>query len=170
MKGTSIIILIVFFFSSCHQNPEVKLLTIKTLEDFPSASAIEFYKDRIYLFGDDAAVLLITDKEYQRIDTVRFIADTTYRISKSTKPDTESAAIVMQEDEAELYALGSFSTRERGKLFSFPLRNPRNFMQEDLYPLVKKLSGRELNIEGLAITGDLMIMANRANAAQPMNQ
>src|SRR5215208_4501433 len=117
---------------SCRQKKySAELLSSKNLTDFPSASAIVYDKGHLYIFGDDAPYLLILDTNYQKTDTVHFIADTSYRLSKDTKPDIESAALVSLGTDSHLYAISSFSNDRRSKLFYFPIANVHSHLSFD---------------------------------------
>src|SRR5689334_11379270 len=77
--------------SSCREkSPELKLLTEKVFPNYPSASAVEYYEGKVFVFGDDAPYLLILDTQFSILDTVHYLPDTAYRISKETKADVES--------------------------------------------------------------------------------
>jgi hypothetical protein len=157
--------------SSCRQEPQLQLLRYHLLSSFPSASAIEYNDGKLYLFGDDAAYMLILDTAYHPIDSIRYISDTAYRLSKETKPDIESTALVSSNSGNYLYALSSLSTKERMKLFFFPLLYKDSFLRIDLSPLAKKLQQLpELNIEGLAFVKGRFVMANRANKTHAVNK
>lgn len=152
--------------ASCHSisEPSVKLLRHKTLTDFPSASAIEYHNGQLYVLGDDAAHLLVLDTAYRSLDTVRFLPDTAYRITKDTKPDIESSALIEHNTQTYLYAMGSFSGKARTSVFHFPLDSPKNFLRIESSQLVQKLAKLpEINIEGMSFINGHYLLANRAN-------
>lgn len=159
--------------NSCNdkQKAVVRLLDHKTLKDFPSASAIEYADNRLYIFGDDAAYMLITDTSYNRMDTVLYDVDTTYRISKASKADIESTTLIISNNEKYLYALGSMSGKNRSRLFYFPLADIHTYLSIDYSPFAQKLTEvPELNIEGMALAGSKLILANRANNTNRINK
>lgn len=158
--------------ASCGRSkePQLKLLRHTTLTDFPSASAIEYHNQRLYILGDDAAHLLLLDTAYNFIDTIRFLADTAYRISKATKPDIESSALVIHNQQTYLYALGSFSGENRNAIFHFPLDSPEKHLRIDLKTFTGKLSALpEINIEGMSFINGNYLLANRANHTNRIN-
>ena len=104
-----------------------ELISVKSLSRFPSASAIEYHAGKIFLFGDDAAYLLVLDTAYRQLDTIRYTNDTAYRIPKQIKPDIEAAALISINHQKYLCALGSFSTGQRRKVFAFPLNDLHSF-------------------------------------------
>lgn len=158
--------------SSCQPSKNrLELIQTKLLVDFPSASAIEYEQGQLYVFGDDAAYMTVFDTSYHQIDTVRYIADTNYRISKQQKQDIESATIVSIKNKRFLYALGSLTDQNRCNLFIFPLPQLRPPIQIDVSWFLKQLHGiAEVNIEGLAEVNHHLVMANRANLTHQTNQ
>ena len=156
--------------ASCNSEPELKLLRHTTLTDFPSASAIEYHNGLLYVLGDDAAHLLVMDTAYHVIDSVRFLADSGYRIPKETKPDIESSALIEHNQQTYLYALGSFSGNYRTSVFHFPLDSPKNHLRIENNQLLEKLAALpEINIEGLCFINGHYLLANRANHTHRTN-
>lgn len=155
-------------FSCSREQDSFQLLGKKKL-DFPSASAIEFYQDKLYVFGDDAAYLLILSPEYKVIDSIFFWTKVDGRIPKDTKHDIESAMIKMERGQPVLYGHGSMSTEIRRGTFAFQL-NGRSFKDtmffnpETSFPLV-----HAINLEGSCAFGDTTVFANRANLSTPLN-
>ncbi|HEY0752330.1 MAG TPA: hypothetical protein VGD26_14320, partial [Chitinophagaceae bacterium] len=98
---------------SCTNEVQLSLLNHKILKDFPSGSAIEYYNNNIYLIGDDAKHLLVLDTTYNFIDSIHYIHDTAFRISKEKKPDLESATLLTYGESVYLYTFGSLSTTTR---------------------------------------------------------
>ena len=115
-------------------------------------------------------MLLILDSMYNQVSFLPFVNDTSYRISKNIKHDIESATLITTDKDRFLYALGSFSSKTRQRLFHFPLSTPDSFVIIELPALETKLSTiRDINIEGLAFTGSSFVMANRANLGNRIN-
>jgi hypothetical protein len=158
--------------NSCKpKKPGLELLAVKKFSSFPSASAIEYNDGKIFLFGDDASYLLILDTGYRQLDTVHYISDTAYRIAKQTKPDIEAATLLQNNNETYLYAIGSFSTVQRRKIFIFHLSNIHSFSilnDSLLFQNLKALP--EINTEGLAIVKSKLVLANRANTTHKTNK
>jgi hypothetical protein len=162
---------LIISINSCKKTSGASLSFISTtvLDSFPSASAIEYYNDQLYIFGDDASHLLVLDTNYQVRDTVRFLTDTSYRIAKETKPDIESAAILKKGTTIYLYGFGSMSSPARKVFFCFPLSQPISFKRQNSI-LTDTTAIEELNIEGAAfINGDLYF-SNRANTTHTINK
>src|SRR5215207_6608430 len=75
----------------------IKLLQKTHLADYPSASSLEFYQDKLYVIGDDAPSIWILDKEHQFLDSIELFHSKLKRLDKITKPDLESSTIITVE-------------------------------------------------------------------------
>ena len=73
---------------------KLSLLDFKKLENFPSASGIEFYDDRIYVVGDDAKDLLVLNKKWNKPGVIHLFDSDDARISKQQKADLEASAVI----------------------------------------------------------------------------
>jgi hypothetical protein len=162
LSGTTCIVL--FISLSCFQTNKNSFALLDTINinSFPSASAIEYHNNKFYVFGDDAAYLLILDTSFNIIDKVYFDDSTTARLSPTEKPDIESTTIIVEGDSSYLYAFGSHSASIRKKILRFPLDSIDNFTviphSISNNPLIKIL-----NIEGSAFVKGELVLANRAN-------
>lgn len=147
---------------------ELQLLKKTHLADYPSASAIEFYKDRLYVAGDDATNILILDTNHKVLDSVALFASQTKRISKKEKADLEASTIVTKEGENYLVVLSSFSTKRRNKMVVMHLDNEKKKPQI----ITSKEPGagvKELNIEGATHIKGQLVLSNRANNTHKNN-
>ena len=156
--------------NSCREKSEqLQLLDSKTLE-FPSASAIEFYQDKLYVLGDDAPYLLVLDTDYRPLDSFRYIDTDTDRLPKDTKPDIESCFIFSSGKQWNLLAIGSMSADNRFNNFIFSLSHRNHveaypiFSSHISFPLIT-----QINIEGSAMVNGTMIFANRATDVTKRN-
>lgn len=159
--------------NSCNSNKpsQAQLLFYKTLDDFSSASAIEYAKGKLYVFGDDVPHLLILDTNYNMIDTLQYFSDSSLRMGKSEKIDLESATFIDHNSNKRLFALSSFSTNKRMSLFQLPLAGDAMHLLTHLPSLFQELKDiPELNIEGLAAVRGQFVLANRANKKHPVNK
>ena len=158
--------------NSCRsKDPGLELISVQELPRFPSASAVEYMDGKIFLFGDDAPYLLILDTDYRPLDTVQYINDTAYRVPKEYKADVEATAVLLSNHEKHLYALGSFATEQRRRIFSFPLNDLHAFSNLTDSLLLQNLKALpEVNIEGLAFVKSRLVLANRANTTHTMNR
>ncbi len=155
--------------SSCKQsNVSLQLLSSKRLHNFPSASALEFKANKLYVFGDDASYLLVTDTSYNTLETVSYFTDSSYRISKDTKPDIEAAAILNYGTETYLYSFGSMSAPTRRSVYAFDLSATQKVLKSR-YNLKSSTQIKEWNIEGATFVNDVLVLANRANTTNQTN-
>ena len=61
--------------------------------DYPSASAIEYFDEKLYVMGDDATNLLVLDTSLNIIDSIPLLSYPGKRIPKDIKPDLEASAL-----------------------------------------------------------------------------
>lgn len=137
--------------------------------DFPSASAIEFYDNKLFVFGDDAPLMLVLSTEYELLDTIRLVPNVNGRISKDEKPDIESATIVMKNGAPVLFGVGSMSGEKRWTVTAYNLQK-RSAEATTLFPVNTIFQGiNEINIEGSCTINNNIVYANRANLSNPTN-
>lgn len=156
---------------ACNRQPSLTLLHTKQIT-FPSASAIEFYNNKLYVFGDDATYLLVLNNNYSVADTLHYLNDTASRISKSSKPDMESAVITHPNGMAKVMAFSSGSTSIRNFVFEMDLEKPSSFSFSPFsyQTLVKNLAALpEINLEGATRLGAQWLFSNRANTTHRFN-
>ena len=154
--------------NSCKEQPVLQLIKNTEL-NFPSASAIEFYNNKIYVFGDDAPYLLIVDTDHQPIDSINYWGNESRRISKKTKPDIESCFISNDENPPLLTALGSMSDIYRWKVLRYDLSNKQLDTSSYFLSRETMASVQQLNIEGGTAVNETLVLANRANLSNPVN-
>jgi hypothetical protein len=155
--------------NSCNKKgPTVKLLSAQSLS-IPSASAIECYKDRLFVFGDDATYLLILSPTYQILDTIHYLPKTVGRLSKESKPDIESAIIMKENGKPVLMGIGSMSNKLRWNVMQF-LLDSLTFTTYQLFKSNTRFATiNEINIEGSCIVGNTIVFSNRANMTNKIN-
>jgi hypothetical protein len=149
-------------------NSPIELLAMKEL-NFPSASAIEFYQDKVFLFGDDATHLLILSRDYQPLASINYWQGNFHRIPKPVKPDIESSLLLEQNGETILFGIGSMSDTNRWKVIKHNLSNKNTdsfsyFISKNNFTHIN-----QLNIEGAATVNNFIVLANRANLSNPVN-
>ena len=155
--------------SSCgKKSPSLELLNSTQL-NFPSGSGIEFYNNKLYLFGDDAPYLLVLSTTYRQLDSISYWPGQPERIPKNIKPDIESAMIVQKNGKAVLAGIGSMSDSTRWKVIEYNLSTSRldtlsYFQRQVHFPLVQ-----QTNVEGTAVVNKTIVLANRANMSTPFN-
>ena len=157
-----------------HLNNHIELLKTLHLDNFPSGSSMEYYKERFYLIGDDATKMLVLDKDYNCIDAINLFTNTLYRIPKKEKTDLEASAIIHYKECPHLLILGSASKEKRAKiiLVSLEKKDAYTFEIIETETFIKHLAKEgieEVNIEGAAAIHDVLILSNRGNKLHPDN-
>lgn len=156
------------------QTPAFRLLNVIKLNQFPSASSIECFNGIVYITGDDARNLLVTDTDYKTGKLIPLFPGTTGRIPKPEKPDLEASCIYKTgDDKFKLLMLGSASTpvREIAMLADMKNLDFETYSTSDFFDKVKKHGViKEINIEGVtAVQGLSLLMACRGNLSNPAN-
>ena len=140
--------------------------------DIAAASGIAVVGDALYVLADDELVLPVYDRRGNRLGVHTLIdgaLPTAEAARKAAKPDFEALLCVPDQ---KLLALGSGSTLQRQRAVWLDLRNaaaaPRSI---DLAPLYARLRAvlPELNIEGAALLGDVLLLGSRGNGARREN-
>ena len=155
----------------------IELLVSLLLPEYPSGSSINYFQNKFYLIGDDANTIMILDDHYEKLDSIRIFDYPTKRIPKAEKVDFETSLLIDNDGSKGLLVLGSGSAENRRKGMIVPLgsdHNPgiRNLVQLDLAEFTNRLDRKlrgKLNIEGSALVGKSLMLANRANIANPNN-
>jgi len=150
----------------------ITLLKTTHLENYPSASGIEFYGGKLYIMGDDATHLLVLNTDHHPIDSVNIFQHSGKRVPYSIKPDLESLTIGTYKGANYLIATPSFSSKNRNTLYAFPLErisNYKTFVTTTPINFLKQIGISEPNLEGAAVVKKTVVVSNRANLAQPMN-
>lgn len=146
----------------------VKLLAQQTL-NFLSASGLEFYKNKLYVFGDNATHLLLLSSDYTMADSAALRKGNAPMIDKANKPITESAMMAEKDNHAVLYGVGSLPDKKRWRVFAFSLDSLRStgtgfFSRNKTFASIE-----ELNIEGSTAAGTTVVFCNRANQKTKRN-
>ena len=171
-KWNNFLLVTLMIMSSCKTIVnDLRVEKILSLDNFPSGSSLEYYDNKLYLSGDDAAKLLVLDTNYNTIDSLTLFESTTRRISKAVKADLESSAIVTINAQPHLLLVGSASLPTREKIVLLRL-DTLEMQPHSISDFIKRLikSGlKNVNIEGAASTGKLLVLANRGNLSNPYN-
>jgi hypothetical protein len=146
------------------QTPELRLLEVREVKNFPSSSAILYYSRRFFLVGDDARNVLILNRRYQKVDSVTLFESPQLRVSRSTKADLETG--VIDAAKRRLVLFGSGSSAERAKAFDIRLvKRKKKFLVSpvDYNRLLNEIpaSSQPVNIEGAAMIGKKLVLGNR---------
>jgi hypothetical protein len=146
------------------------------LPDFPSGSSINYRNEKLYLIGDDANTILILDTDYKKVDSIRVFDHPEARIPKSKKSDLEASAFIRVNGTLHLLILGSASREQRKKVILMPLEslnvNKLYFREYDDGEFIKRIVRNgidEVNIEGITVIGNHLILANRGNNSNQKN-
>ncbi len=146
------------------------------MTDFPSGSSIAYHNDKFYLIGDDASHVLILDLNYSKIDSITLFNHPEKRIPKSEKADFEASTIIQVDNEPYLLLSGSASREERKSVILIPLssldlKKPhvQKYYDATFIDRILSLGIKDINIEGVTATGNLIILANRGNQSNPKN-
>lgn len=146
----------------------LRLITSKTLQ-FPSASGIEFYKNTLYIYGDNATHLLLLSTDYNTADSIFYWKSNRQMIAKKDKPDVESAMLLQRDNEIVIAGVGSMSDKNRWHVFEFlpddlKINKTQFFAGEEIFTGID-----QLNIEGSTQAGNTIVFCNRANEKSKKN-
>jgi hypothetical protein len=161
----------VLFVSSCY-SPDFTFNRIKTLNDYPSGSALIYLNDKIYLTGDDANYVLIADTAFDPVDSIKLFGFDQKRIPKELKQDLEAATVVSVHKQQEILLLGSGSlapNRNYGWLIDPSTKEKIQVDLKSFYDRLKKEGIETLNIEGITAIPGGMVLASRGNKSFPAN-
>jgi hypothetical protein len=148
-----------------------KIIAFKELLDYPSASGIEFYNDTLYLVGDDANSILMMNTRWENATRIDIFNTTENRITKKLKSDLEAITLVFFNSEPHLLILGSGSKELRNKAILIDIKTKeKKFLDiEIFYERLKSAGILDLNIEGVALVNNLIVLSNRGNKTYPDN-
>ncbi|MGN6421461.1 MAG: DUF6929 family protein [Pseudobacter sp.] len=152
---------------------KIKLFDYKEVPSFPSGSGIEFYDDKVFLVGDDSREVLVLNKRWKELERVPLIAGTEPRVPKAVKSDLEATTIVTINRIPRLLVLGSGSlekNRNKAILFNLDSYLKDEFDLTSFYNRIAKTGVKNMNIEAAALVEDHIILGNRGNRKNPVNQ
>jgi hypothetical protein len=142
---------------------------IKVLENYPSASGIEYRNGRVFIIGDDANNLLITDSLFNITDSLSLYNFPERRIPKSQKPDLEGLTII---SDHELLLIGSGSLApQRNIAWTIDLDSEKkdSVRLDQFYERLLLNGIKELNIEGITRFPGGLVLTNRGNKSYRKN-
>ncbi len=160
-----------FLICSCNNKNNSSGVQIKKL-DYPSASAIEYFDEKLYVMGDDATNLLVLDTGLNIIDSIPLLSYPGKRIPKDIKPDLEASAFYRDNTGAVLFLFGSGSLspyRNSALWYYFETKIKDTISLEPLYTQIKSSGIIEVNIEGATFIANKLILVNRGNKGHPEN-
>jgi len=161
------------FLIGCRHGPANSLIveSEKIFDSIPSASGIAVRNEIAYIVCDDGTgVYKIELKNFhQEKIAITGLPFNEYREDKSIKHDFESACFAKWQNREYLVAIGSGSGSARDSML---MVNTGNYADQKMLSLDKfykqlllatSTDSTQLNIEGLTIAGDSLIVLNRGN-------
>jgi hypothetical protein len=150
--------------STFAQQPAIKIIRQHTIPHFPSASSVVYFNRNLYVIGDDSRDIVILDREYKKLDSIRIFAGNQVRIKRDSKTDIESA-IISKGCRKKLILFGSGSTDQRKRVVSVPVQGSRReekikVHESRFYDLMLPSAG-PLNIEGATRVEKKIVFGNR---------
>lgn len=135
--------------------------------NYSSGSALAFYKEMLYVIGDDVNYILCLDKNWNEIDTIKLFDFDGERIPKPIKPDLECATII--NDTLYLVGSGSLSPqRDVAFIIDLVTQKVKKISTTLFYAVFRnKHLIDEINMEGFTDCKDKLLFFNRGNTAQP---
>jgi hypothetical protein len=162
---------LLLFLFSCSEKEKDKAVIMKTLTDYPSASAVEYLDSKLYVMGDDATQLMVLDTNFNAVDSILLFNYPDRRIPKNIKHDIES--MMLSDDGRKLILIGSGSLspfRDTVVLINLNDKSIERKSISDFYTLAKTKGLKEINIEGATLRNSgFILMANRGHLGWPKN-
>ena len=167
MLGSKIFFIVVILLASCGSNNMLK--EVKRLDNYPSASGIEYLNNQYYVIGDDANNLLILDSSLNPTDSISLYSFTEKRIPKSFKADLEAITIT-NDNKLLIVGSGSLSPTRNVAWLIDPVSKRKDSIRLDtFYQRVKANGIDEINIEGMCSIPGSIILSNRGSKGYPKN-
>ncbi|MBS1577024.1 MAG: hypothetical protein JST09_17130 [Bacteroidetes bacterium] len=151
---------------------KIDLIDHKELKDFPSGSGIEYFDGRIYIVGDDAANILVTNKRWAPRHSIKLFESAGKRISKKQKADLEATTLLQIDGMNYLLVMGSGSAEPRNTAIILDIKTEKfkTYDTSVFYTRLKEKGIMDLNIEGAVQVHEFLVLCNRANNTNPVNQ
>lgn len=156
---------------SCNK-PAGILIAIQSLPGYPSGSGLAYHNEHIYLIGDDAPGMMITDTLFNVMDSISVFASAEKRIAKDEKPDIEAMTLINRNKTPLLLMLGSgsLSPNRDSCIILDPLtKGKKHYSLTIFYDRLKAAGIRDLNIEGVTSLPVGMALVSRGNKSFPRN-
>lgn len=147
---------------------DIELVSWQILEEVPSASGIVKLKEGFYVIGDDSPYLFHIDNNFDLLSKTLIYSSEKLQesiIPKIDKPDFEAMEMV---SETDILVFGSGSkSPERDVCVWVEIGDEVSYKQYDIslfYDYMRNIEimqGYELNIEALAVKGNMLYLFNR---------
>ncbi len=145
------------------------LKEIKKLDQYPSASGIEYFNNQFYVIGDDANDILILDSNFNPIDSINLYSFTEKRIPKKLKADLEGITLT-KDNQLLLAGSGSLSPYRNTAWLINPVTKQKDSIRLDIFYQRLIPNGiTEINIEGICAIPGSIILTNRGSKGYPKN-
>jgi hypothetical protein len=164
-------LVIIVSMLSCNEPPG-KLIAIQSLPGYPSGSGLVYHSGHIYLMGDDATYMLVTDTMFNAVDSIPVFASAEKRISKDKKPDIEAMALISKNKNPLIVMLGSGSlspNRDSCIIIDPVTKEKKYYNLAIFYGRLKAAGIRDLNIEGVTALQGGIALVSRGNKSFPKN-
>ncbi|MEO7800505.1 MAG: hypothetical protein ABIR81_00820 [Ginsengibacter sp.] len=152
---------------------KLEILKIVELKNYPSGSGMTLIKNQLFLIGDDATYITILDTSLRIVDSILLINYKDKRIPKDIKPDLEAAATLYIEGKPYGLFLGSGSLkpfRDYGYLVNPGNKQILKINLQKFYNQLKYVGVEDINIEGATALPGGLLLANRGNKSNRLNQ
>lgn len=152
---------------------KVELLDFKALDNYPSGSGIEFYDDKIFLVGETSGELLVMNKKWKKPQ--RIVLFTPEQVAQGGQPILEAMTQLTIDKKPFLFIIGPGSSPagSKGVLLNLKTADSAGETQViDLsvfYDRIKASGLPVLNMEGIALVYDYLVLVHRGSAANPDN-
>ncbi|MCB0508687.1 MAG: hypothetical protein R2739_02170 [Chitinophagales bacterium] len=135
--------------------------------NYPSGSALEYYKKTLFVIGDDINYILCLNENWEEINRINLFDFDGERIPKPDKPDLECATIIND----VLYLVGSGSKSPQRDVAFFIFLSEMKVKKISTAAFYSIFRDRnlvsEMNIEGFTDCKDKLLFFNRGNTQQP---
>ncbi len=162
-----------------NRNPEIILTDIEIThhDNLSSASGISLDSDGYYIIGDDTPWLYKVDNNLEIIDSIKVSkidSSINNRIPKKLKADFECADIITVDNHTEIIIISSGSIKgSRDTSYIVRLGSSPSIISKNIRPMFEMIkekaninSQNEINIEGIAISNDLVYLLHRGNVSE----
>jgi hypothetical protein len=172
MRKNNYLFLIIFpllIIAGCKNEKKIPV-EVKELPGYPSASGVEYFRDKFYIIGDDANNLIILDTALNITDSIQLFSFPDKRIPKTVKADLESMTIT---PDKRLLLLGSGSLapyRNTGWFISPATKQKDSIRFSSFLASIPAWTNiKEVNVEGAVYIKKELVIASRGNKSYPKN-
>lgn len=171
VKIVALKLFVILIMLSCNK-PAGTLVSVQSLPGYPSGSGLAWHNGHIYLMGDDAEQLLVTDTSFNVTDSISVFESAEKRIAKDKKPDIEGMTLINTNKTPLLLMLGSgsISPNRDSCIIIDPLtKEKKRYSLTIFYDRLKAAGVRDLNIEGITSLPGGIALISRGNKSFPRN-